>query len=295
MDESARAFHGIVAARDLLREHILHTSRRSGFRGELVEKDFYCSSILAYLAPAFRKVVAFKGGTCLSKVHARFYRLSEDLDFAVSVAAGASRGRRRTSAEPVKAALEGLSEGLPWMEVVAPFAGLNESRQYIGTWGYRSVISGEVERVKIEVSFREPLLLPPEEFPASCLLLSAITGQNLVAPCPLSVMPKMELWAEKVRAALTRREAAIRDFFDLDYARTNLSLDLEDGGLREMVARKLAVPGNDAVDITESRRRSLEEQVEGQLRPVLREPDFAAFDLERIWGALSVFARSLGP
>jgi len=160
---------------------------------------------------------------------------------------------------------------------------VNQSRQYIGAWGYRSVASGDMERVKVEVGLREPLLLPVEDGLANTLLRSAITCEVLVAPFPLRVMALTELWSEKIRAALSHWEPAIRDLFDLDYACANLVLDLKDATLLDLVRKKLAVPGNDPVDVSGARRRELDGQVEGQLRPVLREGDFAAFDMQRIW------------
>ena len=44
---------------------------------------------------------------------------------------------------------------------------------------------------------------------------------------------------------------------------------------------KLEAPGNDSVDVTPQRFSMLRRQVETQLRPVLREQDFTAFDLAR--------------
>jgi predicted nucleotidyltransferase component of viral defense system len=43
--------------------------------------------LLEYLA-AVDEALVFKGGTCLAKVYADFYRLSEDLDFVIPMATG---------------------------------------------------------------------------------------------------------------------------------------------------------------------------------------------------------------
>lgn len=293
MNDAIGVLSELTAAPDLFREHIQYTARQAGFRAELVEKDFYCSTILSHLAGPFRLTVVFKGGTCLSKVYARFYRLSEDLDFAVSLPTEASRGERSDRMGTVKVACQALVKLLPGLNVLEPIKGGNESRQYIGTWGYRSVISGGIERVKIEVSLREPLLLPAEEGQASTLLQNAITGEPLVAPFPLSVIALKELWAEKIRAALARREPAIRDFFDLDYAIAGLALDLRSADLIDLTRKKLTVPGNESVNLSEARMKNLQDQVERQLRPVLRESEFVAFDLQRIWNEVVMLARSI--
>jgi predicted nucleotidyltransferase component of viral defense system len=82
MNDAVEVYRELAASPELFREHVQYTARQTGFRGEVVEKDFYCSVLLSHLAEPFKGAVAFKGGTCLSKVHTRFYRLSEDLDFA---------------------------------------------------------------------------------------------------------------------------------------------------------------------------------------------------------------------
>jgi Nucleotidyl transferase AbiEii toxin, Type IV TA system len=65
------------------------TEAETGFSSRLIEKDYYCSLLLDDLPGPFQQGLVFKGGTCLSKVHAEFFRLSEDLDFCISVRPGA--------------------------------------------------------------------------------------------------------------------------------------------------------------------------------------------------------------
>lgn len=77
----------------LLREAIRFTSATRGFIPRLIEKDYFCSVVLEYLA-ASGADLTFKGGTCLSKIHSSFYRLSEDLDFSIATAPGSSRASR---------------------------------------------------------------------------------------------------------------------------------------------------------------------------------------------------------
>ncbi len=81
--------------------------------------------------------------------------------------------------------------------------------------------------------------------------------------------------------ALTRRDVAIRDFYDIDYASRKLDLHIDDGEFIRLVRQKLSVPGNLQVDISQPRLEVLRQQLEGQLRPVLREKDYSDFDLER--------------
>jgi hypothetical protein len=48
-----------------------------------------------------------------------------------------------------------------------------------------------------------------------------------------------------------------------------------------MVRQKLAVPGNEPLDVSNDRLVELRRQLQPQLQPVLRARDFAEFDLER--------------
>jgi|WetSurMetagenome_2_1015567.scaffolds.fasta_scaffold225288_2 pimeloyl-ACP methyl ester carboxylesterase len=54
----------------------------------------------------------------------------------------------------------------------------------------------------------------------------------------------MEAFTEKFRAALTCRDVAIRDFYDIDYASRKLDLHIDDGELIRLVKQKLSVPPN---------------------------------------------------
>ena len=66
------------------REALRFTAAHSGFLPRLIEKDYFCTVLLAYLSTAGDEFV-FKGGTCLTKVHSELYRLSEDLDYTIPV------------------------------------------------------------------------------------------------------------------------------------------------------------------------------------------------------------------
>jgi len=100
---------------------------------------------------------------------------------------------------------------------------------------------------------------------------------QVVFPC----ISRMEAFAEKFRAAVSRRDVAIRDFYDIDYAVRRLDLRPQDPALIELVRQKLAVPGNGPADVSGSRLAALRQQLEPELKPVLRSKDFAEFDLER--------------
>ena len=102
-----------------------------------------------------------------------------------------------------------------------------------------------------------------------------------------------ETYCEKLRAALTRREPAIRDFYDIDHGVRSGRLQTNDSQVIDLVRSKLAIPGNDPIDISGASHQVLKRQVQSQLRPVLRETDYAAFDLDRAFGIVVELAASL--
>jgi len=282
-----------MASPEFFRECIDYTARQTGFQRNLIEKDYYCSVILDQMGRHLPAHAVFKGGTCVSKVYTDFYRLSEDLDYTIPIAPEASRAARRELIEPVKKACTSMGAQLAGNLGMEPLRGFNQSKQYIGIWAYRSCVSGDEEKIKIEFGLREPALMPGESRPAQTLLLNGVTGNPAAAPFMVRVMALPEIWAEKARAAMTRREAAIRDFFDLDYAVRNLGLNPGDKKFVQLLQKKLAVPGNEPANLSEERRAELNRQVEAQLKPVVRTIDFEQFDLEKIWNTVTALAQSI--
>jgi predicted nucleotidyltransferase component of viral defense system len=279
--------------RDLLRQAIELTARETRFNPRLIEKDYFCSVVLEYLA-ASDPDLSFKGGTCLAKIHGSFYRLSEDLDFSISTPPDASRKERSRRADRLKPVIGDIATLLPGFQLVQPLRGANESTQYTSVVGYESLLDSHVEPIGIEVGLREPTLTNRHQGASRTMLLNPINGQPLVDAFTVSCLSYQETMAEKLRAALTRRDVAIRDFFDVDYAVRNQALDTRDRALLELLRRKLQVPGTAPVDVSPNRVGQLRRQLEADLRPVLREHDFGQFDLERAVAIVASVARQLG-
>lgn len=281
-----------------------HTSRflsalrsaeaRTRFSARLIEKDYFCSVVLRELKDSFALGLVFKGGTSLSKVHADFFRLSEDLDFAISISSVARRSARREAIEPCKRNFEAICNRMPWFRVDSPLTGHDDSRQYNAQLSYDSAVTGEPERLKIEIALREEILVAPEERMARTILTDPETDDSVTPPLPVRVLTLGETYAEKVRAALTRRDPAIRDFFDVDEAVLRKRLAFDDPKFLELVVRKLAVSVHNPVDLSPGRIAVLRSQVETQLLPVLREIDLSAFDLDRVLALLTQVAQHCG-
>jgi len=277
----------------LFLEALGFTAASTGFAARLIEKDYFCTLVLRYLARQQSGLV-FKGGTCLAKVHLGFYRLSEDLDFAIPMDPGASRGSRRARVAAARKAIAALPGQLQDFHEIEGLTGANDCAQYNAILGYTSYLSRQPESIRIEISLRERLLQPVDEAAANTLLLDPITGEAAAPVVRVPCVSGREAIAEKLRAALSRRDPAIRDFFDVDYAVGRLKVDVQEPGLLMLVMDKLAVPGNGPVDVSAERIAALRPQVDGQLRPVLRSSDFEAFDLERAFRTISDLAAALG-
>lgn len=277
----------------MFRAAVNFTAAETRFLPRLIEKDYFCSLLLNHLAVSAGDLV-FKGGTCLAKVYTEFYRLSEDLDFVIPTPTTASRAQRRSLASGLKITISRLAHDVSDFRVIEPLIGANNSTQYIAVFGYTSLISKEEETIKIEVGLRESLLTKVFIGNIQTILLNPISHKPMVSGFPLPCLSINEALAEKLRAALSRREAAIRDFYDIDYAIRKMDLRPLAADMVDLVRKKLAVSGNDPIDVSEARLAALRQQLDSQLKPVLRTKDLAEFDLERAFKAVAAVATVIG-
>jgi len=273
----------------LFAEAVNFTSATTGLAARLIEKDYFASVLLRHLCSGSADLV-FKGGTCLSKVHWDFSRLSEDLDFSVPVTRDATRGHRRAAASRIKQVISAIPDTLHIFLVEEALRGFNVSSQYVSVLSYQSQIAEEAEKVKVEIGFREPLLLDAVMLEARTLLLDPVSNQAMIPSFAVRAIAETEAYAEKARAALTRREPAVRDFYDFDYAVRTGRLQLGADDFVALVQQKLAMPGNEGIDVSDTRRDQLVRQLGAELRPVLRPADFEAFDFGRAFASVAALA-----
>ena len=273
------------------REAVLFTAGQTGLNATLIEKDYFCTVLLQYLYDQPDSPLIFRGGTCIGKVYADFYRLSEDLDFMISTPLEASISVRRKRMAPVREWVRKISEEMSILTLPEDFTGHNSSRQYVAYVTYPSVfLTEETARIKIEVGLREMPLMPPVQMKARTLLINPFTRKPLVPDIDLTTLSMQEAIAEKLRAALTRLEPAIRDFFDIDYLASGNKIDLNDQHLFQLLTEKLKVPGNPPIDLSPARKEKLKTQINTELKPVLRPVDFESFDLDRAFGLVARIA-----
>jgi hypothetical protein len=194
---------------------------------------------------------------------------------------------------PMKEHFAKMARRLVCFKVAEPLRGFNNSTQYIGSLCYRSLATGRDELIKVEFSIREPILELVEHLTARTLLIDPFRQAAAVAPMKIPTLSCRETYAEKLRAALTRREPAIRDFYDIDHGVRSGRLSTSEQRLTKLVQSKLTMPGNATIDVSVEKREILKRQVQAQLRPVLRETDFADFDLDRAFGIVADVAKAL--
>jgi predicted nucleotidyltransferase component of viral defense system len=275
----------------LFREAIRYTAARTGMSEVLVEKDYFCSILLSYFQKAATPII-FKGGTSISKIYSDFYRMSEDLDYAISTRLDAKRSERSSTIAPFKNVIATLPSKIPIFNLEQKLTGYNVSTQYIAYLIYNSIL-GNPGRIKVEVALREEILTEPLIKRARTLIIDPFAGKPLVPEIEVMTMTFDEIYAEKFRAALTRREVAIRDFFDIYYAVSHSMLDYKAPGFIKLVSKKLEVPGNQPINVSEQRKNELKVQSASQLRPVLKQADYELFDLDKAFDIVQSMARFL--
>lgn len=271
-----------------LRLAIEYTAQTTGFSPRLIEKDYYCTLVLKHLSQSesLRNHLIFKGGTLLAKGLLGFFRLSEDLDFSVSNNFCEPRNQRRQLAGAIKNSIGELLATIGFQEV-SPLRGFNESRQYNGVFGYTSII-GTPDTIKFEVGFRGDLMIPPTDTPLATLLVDPFSRVPAINPIICKTLAPNEAYAEKARAALSRRTPAIRDLFDLaQIAKSGFAI--EDKEFVALVSRKLEADNSVICNTSTEKKSHLLKMVETDLAPVLKIKQ--EFDFDDAWKILENLAQ----
>ncbi|MBI3534674.1 MAG: nucleotidyl transferase AbiEii/AbiGii toxin family protein [Deltaproteobacteria bacterium] len=275
--------------KNIFREAIQFTQKQTGFSARLIEKDYYCSVILSVLYSKVSEMIShvfFKGGTLLNKVHVGFYRLSEDLDFTISTSPKAKRSERSHKASEFKTFIELLHEKIACLKIEKPLVGSNNSVQYNATIKYQSVLIDMEERILFEIGLREEVYAQNNLGDAATLVQDPYTEVPLLPLVRVKCLTLKEAFAEKIRAALSREKAAIRDVYDLWYATEKKVIDFEDSELIDLVIKKMSAPEPLLIKLDLSRKNAFKAQVDTQLKPVLRDVDFDMFDFDQGWKRL---------
>ena len=215
---------------------ILETSNTKNFNTLKFEKDFLLTLILIKFGEKYSDLV-FKWGTCLNKIYFPYFRLSEDLDFVLNVDGG--RAIRKTLLKDYE---ENFIKDLALLGLTLrdERTKFDEYRLALFTFEYESVFDSSRQTIKIDISLKRPLQLSPVKMPIRTIFRDAVLGESIFSAHTITCIDLTEALAEKMRAALTRSEPAIRDFFDIWYVRTLSDFDFENAAFRALVSSKLA-------------------------------------------------------
>lgn len=268
------------------------TAAETGFSSRLIEKDYWCSLILRELFLVESLPLVFKGGTLLSKGYADFDRLSEDLDFTLPTPAAMARSARSARAAAVEIEIDRTVRalGLRWG---GPWTGHNQSSQHVGRLEYRS-ISGTSESILIEVGQREELLRDAAVAELRTLLMNPVHREAALPPIAARALSRPEAYAEKVRAALTRREPAIRDLYDFWRGLQGGFIPQDDPDWLTLTRRKCQ--GLDLADAcSDNRFEQFRRGLATDLLPVLKSGTIDSFPFLEAWNRLrELHAKLLG-
>lgn len=211
---------------DLL--NMLKSANTDNFEKEKVEKDFYLTVMLHRISQNVPEI-SFKWWTCLNKIYFPYFRLSEDLDFSISIEDELvnTNGKREKFAQYFREKIKELTNTM-WRT-------LNEDRLHHkkAQWNeelknkeytylkyiisYSSVYDIEDQEIKIELTYTTRQYFASIQQNIQSLFVESVTEANIFKDQTISCLSIDEMITEKCRACLTRRKPAIRDFFDLRY------------------------------------------------------------------------------
>ena len=255
---------------------ILDRSNTQDFDPFKFEKDFLLTLILIKFWEKYKDLV-FKGWTCLNKVYFPYFRLSEDLDFVLNMEIGRN-ARKTILKEYEENFIKDLSIlGITLREERTKF---DEYRLAMFTFEYRSIINQSLQTIKIDISLKGRLSLWAKPGKIQSIFIDSVYEEPLFSQDhTISCIDLTESVAEKMRAALTRREPAIRDFFDIWYVRSFSDFDFESDEFRSLLRQKLAEVQYEYT--LENNKSLLERQIVTDLKPVLT--DNYGFDFDTIY------------
>jgi hypothetical protein len=213
----------------------------------------------------------------LNKVYFPYFRLSEDLDFILDVDLG--RTARKTLLKQYEESfIEDLALlGLTLRDERTKY---DEYKLAMFTFEYQSAINNSLQTIKIDISLKGRLSLSVKPGKIQSIFIDNVYEDPIFSQeHTIGCIDLTESLAEKMRAALTRREPAIRDFFDIWYVREFSDFDFGSDVFRLLLGSKLKEV--DYLYTLEDNKELLKKQIITDLRPVLT--DDYGFDFDSVY------------
>ena len=225
--------------RDKLKQIIPFIAEKLQFRLETVEKDYYLTLVLNHVESHLSDKIIFKGGTLLNKIHLNYHRLSEDIDFTYfSSESIDTRSRRSHAIAPIREKMPNLLKYLGLKSNTPEGNGYNNSTQYIFNISYSSFVTGKDENIKLEISLRQIPIEKPIYNNIIHFYQDPFTGSDLIPKNKILSLTFNEAVSEKLKAAITRKKVAIRDYYDLWFI-SESKFDFKNKNFLSVFKRKL--------------------------------------------------------
>ena len=282
--------------RDKLEKIIPVIAQKYNFRFEIIEKDYYLTLILNNVESHLSDKIVFKGGTLLNKIHLNYHRLSEDIDFTYLSPHGLeARSKRSKAITPVRERMPELLKLLELKSDKPEGEGFNNSTQYVFNLSYPSFITGKDEGIKLEISLRQTPLDKPVHNAITHFYQDPFTGEDLIPKNRILSLSLNEAVAEKLKAAVTRRDVAIRDYYDLWHI-AEAKFDFRNKQFISLFKKKLEAEKykgdySHNFGLDEKTVQHLSRQIETDLMPVIRADE--RFDIDKVFNRFNGILKNL--
>ena len=201
--------------RKQLKELIPVIAAQRKFRPAIVEKDYYLTVILNNIESLLTDKIVFKGGTLLNKIHLNYHRLSEDLDFTYRSTGGLeTRSQRSRAIGPIRDRMPEFLQVLGLKSSKPDGEGFNNSTQYLFSIQYPSAVTAKEENINLEISLRQLPLEAPVRCTIKHFYQDPFSGADLIPMHSVWALSFLEAVAEKLKAAIARKDVAVRDYYD---------------------------------------------------------------------------------
>lgn len=271
--------------KEKLRDIIRYLADEHGFLPSIIEKDYHLTRILNTVNDHLSRDIIFKGGTLLNKIYLNYHRLSEDLDFSYRTEADIkTRGKRSKAITPLREKMPSFLSVLDLTSNAPEGKGFNNSTQYLFNIRYSSVLAPRREMIKLEISLRQPLLLPPVTVAVKHFYQDPFTGKDLFPQGSVLALSLEESAAEKLKASISRLTPAIRDYYDLGHF-IKAGFDFARPEFLKMVNKKLRLDGHKKdfshnLGLSDHAIHELKRSIKTDLVPMIRADE--QFDLDNV-------------
>jgi len=284
----------LLIDKEKLKDIIPVIAGKMKFRPAIVEKDYYLTVILNKIEELLTDKIVFKGGTLLNKAHLNYHRLSEDLDFTYN-AEFTSRAQRSKAITPIREKMPSFLKAMGLKSDKPEGEGFDNSRQYIFKVKYPSIIMNKDDSIKLEISLKQHPIEKPVNTELKHFYQDPFTGEDLFPAGKVLSLSWKEAVAEKLKAAISRRDVAIRDYYDLWYI-SEFGFDFYDKTFIKLFKKKVTGEGYTGdykrnFGLSDENISLLRNQIDGLLKPVIRAGE--DFDLNKVFERFNIILNKL--